>query len=105
MVLQEYPEDGAASSDGQMLLSFEEFKQIMDEWDVIPIFVNPHKFAQHKQVSERHVACSCRVSREHNLRLPRHLPSTYSSWACTLVSLGQSVVALGIHQSTDQSDI
>jgi hypothetical protein len=50
MVLQEYPEDGAASSDSQMLLSFEEFKQIMDEWDVIPIFVNPHKFAQHKQV-------------------------------------------------------
>lgn len=48
--MQEYPEDGAASSDSQMLLSFEEFKQIMDEWDVIPIFVNPHKFAQHKQV-------------------------------------------------------
>jgi len=57
--LQEYPEDAAASSDSQMLLSFEEFKQIMDDWDVIPIFVNPHKFAQHKQV--RHSAMWCAV--------------------------------------------
>lgn len=53
MALQElFPEEGDAAGDPTlMLLSFEEFKTVMDEYDVIPIFVNPHKFAQHKQVS------------------------------------------------------
>jgi hypothetical protein len=49
--LQEvFPEDGEGCDDPRLLLSFEEFRTIMDEYDVIPIFVNPHKFAQHKQV-------------------------------------------------------
>lgn len=37
-------------SQEEVLISFEEFRTIMEEYDVIPIFVNPHKFAQHKQV-------------------------------------------------------
>jgi hypothetical protein len=45
-----FPEDGEGCDDPRLLLSFEEFRTIMDEYDVIPIFVNPHKFAQHKQV-------------------------------------------------------
>jgi hypothetical protein len=50
-LLQEvFPEDGEGCDDPRLLLSFEEFRTIMDEYDVIPIFVNPHKFAQHKQV-------------------------------------------------------
>jgi hypothetical protein len=32
-----------------VLLSFEDFAAIMEEHDVIPMFVNPHKSALHKQ--------------------------------------------------------
>lgn len=39
----------APESPDMVLITFEEFKGIMDEHDVIPIWVNPHKFAQHKQ--------------------------------------------------------
>lgn len=46
-------EDGGTptqpESPDMVLISFEEFKSIMDEHDVIPIWVNPHQFAQHKQ--------------------------------------------------------
>ncbi|WIA37314.1 hypothetical protein OEZ86_014249 [Tetradesmus obliquus] len=45
-----FPEEGGGCNDPRLLLlSFQEFRTIMDEYDVIPIFVNPHKFAQHKQ--------------------------------------------------------
>jgi hypothetical protein len=32
-----------------VLLSYEDFEAIMDEHDVIPMFVNPHKSALHRQ--------------------------------------------------------
>lgn len=41
--------DTPSDDPDMVLISFEEFKHIMDEHDVIPIWVNPHKFAQHKQ--------------------------------------------------------
>jgi hypothetical protein len=37
------------SAVADLKLSFEEFKNIMEDYDVIPMFVNPHKSAQHKQ--------------------------------------------------------
>ncbi|KAF6255167.1 hypothetical protein COO60DRAFT_246764 [Scenedesmus sp. NREL 46B-D3] len=52
-----FPEDGDGCDDPQLLLSFEEFRTIMDEYDVIPIFVNPHKFAQHKQAPALRALC------------------------------------------------
>lgn len=46
-----------AGPSDMVLISFEEFKQIMDEHDVIPIWVNPHKFAQHKQAPAFRALC------------------------------------------------
>ena len=48
------------------LLAYEDFLAIANDYDVIPIFVQPHKFAEHKQVRgcrpcTRTVAGRCRL--------------------------------------------
>ncbi len=48
-VQQQTQEHGGEVGSALPLLSFDEFRDIMNKHDVIPMFISPHKFAQHKQ--------------------------------------------------------